>query len=90
MTELLTNFPLFLGDEELKLKKQRDISHTKYSELKRRLQCSTEALQQIALLTKSSHSDTSNTTNSSTGSSQRAGTGSSSKTVDVLNSGVST
>ena len=40
------------GDEELKLKKQRDTSHTNHSELKKRLQCSTDALQQIALVTK--------------------------------------
>lgn len=40
------------GDEELKLKRRRDISHSKYSDFKKRLTCSTEALEQIAQITK--------------------------------------
>ena len=37
----------------MKLKRKRDISHGKYSELKRQLNCSVEALEQISQITKS-------------------------------------
>jgi hypothetical protein len=42
------------GDEEQRLKRRRDISHGKYYRLKKQLNCSIEALEQIQALSKSS------------------------------------
>ena len=55
---------IFLGDQELKLKRRRDLYQTKFADLTKKMKCSTEALQQIAHITKatgpSSHGNSTN------------------------------
>ncbi len=48
---------MHVGDEELKLKRKRDVSQTKYSELKKKLKCSTDALQQLTQISEISDSN---------------------------------
>ena len=42
--------PLFTGEEELQLKRKRDASYTNCADLKKKLKCSCDALQQLAVL----------------------------------------
>ena len=46
------------GEEEMRLKKRRDASYAKCSELKKKLKASREAIQQIAVLTSKTENST--------------------------------
>lgn len=44
-----------LGEEELKLKRKRDASYTHCADLKKKLKCSRDAMQQLAMIAKSTN-----------------------------------